>query len=101
MKTQKSKTKHSAIKAEKKIPKSVLLPHKCPTCKTTADTTEQAKDLFGLRNMGDKIRCQSYCRVCRTKHGRKMDKLRDKNPKLEKLDLRTTSAQKKIKKAKA
>jgi len=98
--TNKQKTK-TGVKTPKpskaKIPKSVLLPHKCPTCKNKANTESQAVEIFGLRNMGDKTRCQSYCRDCRTKHGKKMDRLREKNKKLEKLDLRTMQGHKKLK----
>lgn len=97
--TNKQTTKQAVKSA--KIPKSVILPHKCPTCKNNASTIQEAKEIFGLRNMkgsnGKTVtRCQSYCIACRSKHGQKMDKLKSKNKALAKLDLRTEKARKKL-----
>lgn len=41
----------------------------CPCCEKTAFGTNEIKQLFGYRNMGDG-RCipQSYCRECRSAH---------------------------------
>ena len=39
---------------------------KCPKCnKTTASGFEQIDELFGHREVGGKIRPQSWCRSCR------------------------------------
>ena len=39
---------------------------KCPKCGKTAKTQNDVIALFGLRIMDDVIRCQSWCRICRT-----------------------------------
>ena len=46
---------------------SIPLPHVCPKCNnTTAHTTQELIELFGLRQMDEKsLRSQSWCRKCR------------------------------------
>lgn len=62
----------------------------CPRCKKT-----KAIDQFGTRMMSGVKRPQSYCLDCRNQHGKKMDLVRKKNPKLEKVDLRKSKPVKK------
>lgn len=93
--TKQKQPKKAGSKKPAKITKSVILPHKCPSCGTTAKTVEQDNKIFGTRKMKNPKtgqvteRTQSYCRKCRTKDQQAKNILRHKNPKLEDVDLRT------------
>lgn len=44
---------------------SIQLPHKCPICGVSASSFAQVDDIFGFRNVGDRMISQSWCRNCR------------------------------------
>ncbi len=43
----------------------INLPHRCPKCGKTANTSQELEELFGFRQQNGGVTNQSQCKKCR------------------------------------